>query len=179
MKTIYCFIAKARHGKDTAADLTTEILRERGFDGHIERKSFAKLLKEQARMLGWNGEKDEKGRTLLQELSGPVKNYHGLNYYAQYVLDEILAEQHKNAVYFITDMRYKNEYYLYKNLDVDGIEVKFIKVFRPETETWKSPLTAEQRAHQSEVDLDDIEFETVVLNDSTLESFKKKLKEVI
>lgn len=179
MKVIYCFIGKARHGKDTAAELTTEILRERGFPGSVEHKSFAKLLKEQAKMLGWDGEKDERGRTLLQELSAPVKRYHGQNYYAEYVLNEIRADKNKDSVYLITDMRYKNEYFLYRDLKDEDIEVKFIKIVRPETNEWRSPLTLEQQNHQSEVDLDDVDFKVVLKNSGTLHDLKTKLEKVV
>ena len=55
------FIGKARHGKDTMVIHTKSLC-----NAKCEHVSFAKHLKEQARALGWDGEKDFAGRNLLQ-----------------------------------------------------------------------------------------------------------------
>ena len=66
-RLVIAFIGKARHGKDTMVINTTPLC-----DAKCEHVSFAKHLKEQAKALGWDGEKDFAGRNLLQALSRPV-----------------------------------------------------------------------------------------------------------
>ena len=58
---------KAGAGKDTCGEYLVSL----GY----KRYAFADELKEIARELGWNGEKDEKGRTFLQELGSAGRNY--------------------------------------------------------------------------------------------------------
>lgn len=54
----------ARAGKTTFADFVQERLAEEAFI--LRRVAFADPVKAIARMFGWRGEKDEKGRRLLQ-----------------------------------------------------------------------------------------------------------------
>ena len=68
MKIVIGISGKAQHGKDTLA----KILQQK-YGGEITH--FADLLKEQLKLIGWDGEKDEGGRTLLQKFSAPIKEY--------------------------------------------------------------------------------------------------------
>lgn len=92
-------MGKARSGKDTCGD---HLVSAHGF----KRYAFADRLKEIALEMGWNGEKDEKGRALLQELGTVGRNYDG-NMWIRHVTEKIERENPENAV--ITDCRYKNE----------------------------------------------------------------------
>ena len=58
---------KARHGKDTAANLIREYLLHHGYDAYIYH--YADPVKMCAtNYFGWDGNKDEAGRTLLQHI---------------------------------------------------------------------------------------------------------------
>ena len=112
MAKIIAIAGRAQNGKDTGAAILMEALTKAGYT--YTQNAFADLLKDQARALGWDGVKDDAGRTLLQELSGLVKNYFGnQNYYAEYSVNYALNA--KEDFCFITDVRYKNEYQLLKD----------------------------------------------------------------
>ena len=119
MNNIICVIGKARHGKDTFYEIAKSILPA----GHCHHISFARKLKEQAYALGWDGKKDDKGRTLLQHLSRPVKDYFGEDYYAQQGVNDILNTPifDDNQFYFITDMRFKVEFDLFQKLNLQNL----------------------------------------------------------
>ena len=78
---IIVIMGEAGAGKDTFANHIQNLYSGKGFIVH--RITFAKNLKEEARILGWDGQKDEKGRQLLQDLGKVMKNYHGQDYYAK------------------------------------------------------------------------------------------------
>ena len=62
---VLCISGKAQHGKDTSANMLREMLEEDGF--RVLVVHYADLLKYVCRsFFGWNGEKDETGRSLLQ-----------------------------------------------------------------------------------------------------------------
>lgn len=170
LKKVYLIIGKARNGKDTVASNAMEILAKQGIKS--KHMSFAKLLKEQAKELGWNGEKDDAGRTLLQHLGDVMKEYHGKSYYARYVLGQILSDL-DNSVYFITDCRFKTELELFKTCP--AIDATTIRVVRP---NFISDLSEEQQHHISEIDLDDAVEDVLIENDSTEKKLIKKVENI-
>lgn len=97
------FTGKAGSGKTSVAEATTTKV-----------FSFAKGLKELAKQLGWNGDKDFKGRQLLQHL-GDV----GREYYENVWIDKLEADLKNQlmddkhygdeSVYGIDDVRFNNE----------------------------------------------------------------------
>ena len=159
-KLVVSVIGKARHGKDT---LVSNLMERCSLSS--EHISFAKHLKEQARLLGWDGKKDVAGRTFLQELSTPVKNYYNQkalsgderyklfknnSYYSGIALKHILESE--NSVFFLSDMRFLYEYELFKNCkDIDLIVVYVLRLNQDGTE-FDNGLTEEQKRHPSEVD---------------------------
>lgn len=170
MKKIYVFCGKARHGKDTSAEFVLA-------DNSIHHVFFAKHLKDIATNLGWNGEKDVKGRTFLQEIGDVMKHYHGEGYFSQVLCEQIKTLIKKGAEKFvITDLRFKEEMTFLKNFaKQEGIEIQFIKVFRP---NFDNGLTPEQKNHRSETDLDD-EAMTTIINDGSLDDLKAKVLNLI
>lgn len=64
---------RAGEGKTTFANLCVEKLRKEKMPAKIF--SFAKGLKDTALYMGWDGEKDKKGRRLLQQIGGVGREY--------------------------------------------------------------------------------------------------------
>ena len=195
-KIVIAYLGRARNGKDTAAEFAMNWL-NKNTNLVSEHKSFAALLKEQAKMMGWNGEKDFAGRTFLQELSAPIKHYYSLmadsypdneeykeyannNFYPGHVYKEIMASD--ADVFHITDMRFMNEanYYEQKAYNGDFIFIT-IRIDRRESSGAKyyGDLTIEQRNHESETSLNGYNTDITYVNDGTLEDFRKAIEDAI
>jgi hypothetical protein len=99
---------RAGEGKTTFSDLCVEILAEH--DVMADKVPFARGVKDTARFMGWDGEKDAKGRRLLQQIGNTGRDYNK-NLWAQQAVDTIRAEEGANAydVIFIDDWRFMNE----------------------------------------------------------------------
>ena len=180
------FSGKAENGKTYFANKLKNILEENGYAAHIQ--PLAKIMKEQAKMLGWNGEKDEKGRRLLQEISWPVKHYHGEDIYAKWcleqgqkALDEINPDRTKQFL-LVDDVRMLAEVNLFTKLSKEqNIPFILVRITRP---GWKSKLNEEQLKDCSETQLDDYDFKVRITNEGTPESaemlseilFEKEIK---
>ena len=72
---------KAEHGKTYTCNLLKELYEKQG--KKVEIVPLALTLKQQATELGWNGVKDIKGRTFLQDLGKVLKAYHGGDCFAR------------------------------------------------------------------------------------------------
>jgi dephospho-CoA kinase len=99
---------RAGEGKSTFANLCGRYL--------IQEKSissvtipFASMVKETAFVMGWDGEKDDKGRKLLQEV-GRIGREYDLNLWANHVVNYIKdCDGQGFEYYFIDDWRFPNE----------------------------------------------------------------------
>lgn len=150
-KIVFTISGKAGHGKDTLALVIRKIYQERGKT--TRRLAFADYLKQEAELLGWDGKKDDKGRTLLQDLSVLTKTYHGLDYYVKRVEKNI--EHFRDDVFTITDTRYPYELK----------PVPHAINIRVERSGYDNGLTKKQQKHESEVALDNHEFDLIIYND--------------
>lgn len=168
------FAGKARYGKTTAADAIKPWLIEQGYKVDIQ--PLAKIMKEQAMNVGWDGKKDEKGRRLLQEISWPVKHYHGEHIYAKWALEA--AENKDLDIMLIDDVRMMAEVNYYTECKANGRIEDFILV-RIERPNFVSDLTPEQLADCSETQLDNYHFDNVIQNDGTIEELAEKIKPII
>ena len=70
--------------------------------------AFADNVKETAYLLGWDGNKDAKGRKLLQDV-GAIGRAYNKDIWVNYVLNDIKDES-RNITPVITDLRFANEY---------------------------------------------------------------------
>lgn len=93
-------------GKDTVADY---ICQKYGF----EKLAFADELKNICYQIGWNGEKDEKGRRLLIDIGNSARKY-DKDVWVKKIISKILKDKDKN--YVISDCRFANEYKNIKSL---------------------------------------------------------------
>lgn len=134
---------KKRVGKDTVGHWL-EVKHD------FSRVSFAALLKKQAKRVGWNGHKDEKGRKLLQDL-GMVVRIYDEDFWVDAAFRELAKMNRKTgqANFVITDVRFKNEARRIK--DAGGV---MIRITRPDEIT--------DDLHASETDLDNYDFDYVI-----------------
>lgn len=150
---------KAQAGKDTTARLLENKLKEEGRSVLIVH--YADLLKYQAKtMFGWDGKKDEAGRSLLQHLGTDIVRGRNPNYWVDYVVDMLWIYYGQWDYVLIPDARFPNEIEAMK-LEFDAISVKV-------ESNYDNGLTEEQKNHPSETALDDYIFDYVIYNDRTI-----------
>lgn len=154
LTTILNISGKAQHGKDTLAEILADLLRAGGY--RVQVIKFADSLKEEAvGEHGWNGEKDKAGRDLLQTLGTYKRENVDIDYWVKKA-----EEKFKGDLDFILipDTRYKNEIDYFRGKP--GYRVITIRIERWENgELFDNGLTPEQKAHSSEVSLDNYTFD--------------------
>ena len=166
--TVCCISAKARHGKDTAAEMLKEYL-----EGHGQRvliTHFADLLKFICiKFFDWDGKKDEKGRTLLQYIGTGVVGAKRPGYWAEFIVDILKMFENDWDYVLIPDCRYPIEVATVKN----SFKTVTLRVERP---NFDNGLTDEQKRHPSEVAMDDYFFNEILYNEGSIEDFKEKVE---
>lgn len=166
MKVI-CISAKARHGKDTAAEIMKEYLEMQGKEVLITH--FADLLKYLCKSLfGWDGNKDERGRTLLQYIGTDVVGKKNPAYWAQFVSNVLCMFENEWDYVLIPDCRYPVEIETMRQI----FDTTIVRVERP---NFDNGLTEAQKNHPSEVDMDNYPFDYKILNNGTLEELKQEI----
>ena len=158
---ILTFSGKAESGKDTSASF----FKEKIFKEYSKKSliiHYADYLKFICRQyFGWDGNKDIKGRTLLQQVGSEVVRFrkNQPNFWVDTVGYFISVFEDDYDYFLIPDCRYENEIHVL--MDDFGYHVLTIKVDRP---YHKSSLTLEQQIHPSETALDNYNFNYVVTN---------------
>lgn len=145
----------AGSGKDTLADILLN---------HTEKyvkASFAMRLKEMCTHFGWDGQKDEKGRKLLQTIGMALREYSANSWVD--ILDKYLKENHPDKFYIFTDVRFKNECDYIKNNG--GI---IIRIERP------SLVLSEAHRHISEAGQKEITPDYTLVNEGSIHDLKVK-----
>lgn len=161
----------AQNGKDTAASMIEHKLRLNG--NRVLVAHYADLVKYVCTTLfGWNGMKDEKGRTLLQYVGTDVVRAKKPTYWVDFVIDMLDMFGDNWDYVLIPDTRFPNEVEAIKER-FDAIHVRVKRV------GFKSPLTKAQQAHPSETALDDTEPDVWLLNDGGLQELKEKINHFI
>lgn len=172
---IICISGKAHSGKDFVASKIDYELANRGFVTQILHN--ADLLKYICReYLGWNGEKDENGRSLLQ-ITG-TKSFRSVNpnFWVDFLISLSTALFDTACDYIlIPDVRFPNEISRWKDA---GYDVIHVGVKRRNNE---SGLTSYQAIHESETALDNVKPDIVFENDVDSESreLEAKIKRLV
>lgn len=170
MKVI-CISAKARHGKDTVAELLKESLEKKG--NKVLITHFADLLKYICKtFFGWNGEKDEKGRTLLQYIGTDVVGKKRPSYWVDFLVDFLKLFENEWDFVLIPDCRYPIEISKMKEV----FDTILLRVERP---YFDNGLTEAQKTHPSEVDMDNYDFDYIIENKWDKGILKNKVENFI
>lgn len=145
-------IGLAGSGKDTAADALMFT--------HL-RCSFASRLKGIARMLGWDGEKDERGRAFLQDIGMAARKYNP-DVWINLLKGEV-SPVIQQLVF--TDVRFQNEAdYVHS---IGGI---IVRIVRP-------GIIADN--HESELKQSEVAADIEIVNDGTIEDLHNKIRNLI
>lgn len=148
-------IGLAGSGKDTAAKALIKL----GY----RRLAFADELKSLAFYFGWDGEKDEAGRTLLQELGMAARRYNA-RFWIQYLNKRIFRE-HLQGPFVFTDVRFQNE--------ADYVRIRdgiIVRIVRPGIISGN---------HESELKQCEVAADIEIVNDGTIEDLHNKIRAIL
>lgn len=167
MKVI-CISGKAGHGKDTVALMLRNELSEHGERVFITH--YADLLKYILKTyFDWDGQKDERGRKLLQYVGTDVVRERSPDFWVNFVASILKFFSGAWDYVIIPDTRFPNEI---DRLKESGFDVTHIRVVRKGVD---SDLTEEQARHPSETALDDVEPDAVIQNSGTYGALKNTI----
>lgn len=160
----------AQNGKDTIAALLRDSLKAYG--NRVLVTHYADLLKYMCRtFFDWDGNKDEKGRCILQYVGTDIIRKQAPDFWVDFV-SSVLTYFNENWDYvLIPDTRFPNEI---DKLVSNGFDVAHIRVVRP---NFESPLTEEQQNHPSETALDNVNPDFYIYNEGSMEELQIKINE--
>ena len=145
---------KAEAGKTTAANIIKYYLCGIGKRAAIV--PYGQYVKDTAKMIfGWDGQKDENGRQLLQWWGTDVVRKKNENFWVNTVMRLAAVLDGEIDYLIIDDCRFPNEIDLWK----DEYGYLTLRIERPGHE---NALNGEQRKHPSETALDDYEFDVTI-----------------
>lgn len=126
---------KAGTGKSTTAEVIVDLLNGMNIPV-VEKLPFAEEVKNICFLMGWNGEKDSKGRELLITVGNGGRAY-DKNTWVRKVYKKILEKSSivPINVVLIDDWRFPNEEEYLQN--IEELEVYTIRLFAPNRETLK------------------------------------------
>ena len=165
MPKFICISGKARHGKDTVADMMRSELETR--NSRVLVTHYADLLKYICKTyFGWDGNKDEAGRTLLQQVGTDCVRAQNPNFWVDFVLQIAALFADKWDYIIIPDTRFPNE--------ISRIKEKFAAVhIRVVRDQAAGNLTQAQSVHESEVALDDVPPDYLIENSGSMVDLQK------
>lgn len=169
---IFLISGKARHGKDTVASILEKELTSKG--KRVLVTHYADLVKYICKtFFDWDGNKDEKGRTILQYVGTDIVRNKRPNYWVEFVMEVLWMFGDNWDYVIIPDTRFPNEVDFPKQT-YDN--VYHINVVRPDFE---SELTEEQLKHPSETALDNVTPDYVLYNNAGLEDITTGVKTLL
>lgn len=145
---------KAEAGKTTAANIIKYYLCGIGKRAAIV--PYGQYVKDTAKMIfGWDGQKDENGRQLLQWWGTDVVRKKNENFWVNTVMRLAAVLDGEIDYLIIDDCRFPNEIDLWK----DEYGYLTLRIERPGHD---NALNDKQRKHPSEMALDDYEFDVTI-----------------
>lgn len=173
---IIALSGKAESGKNYyARNIKTYI--EHSFNEKVCLIAFADVLKHTVKTyFGWNGEKDEVGRGLLQKVGTELREKNNPDIWTNITCDLIKFMSSEYKWFIVTDVRFERELLALRmrfpqvypvrierfSVDVEPIDGKIL-LYEKAIHPYKNHLTDEQRQHSSEIELDNYKhwFETI------------------
>lgn len=155
--------AKARHGKDYTANILKGLLESD--DKKVLICHYADLLKYICKtFFNWDGNKDDKGRTLLQHVGTDTIRKQNPDYWVEFISGFLKMFPNEFDYVLIPDCRFPNEItYMIK----DGWDVMTVRINRL---NYESLLTKEQQNHSSETALDNYQFDYYLDSESGIDN---------
>lgn len=172
MRNFICISGKAQNGKDTSAEIFKNELVIRGHSVLVIHQ--ADLLKYICKsFFNWNGEKDDAGRTLLQQVGTNVIRKVEPDFWVDFIAKVTSFFKDTWDYIIIPDTRFPNEL---EKLKADDANVFHVRVIRKD---FVSPLTEEQQRHPSETALDGVGSDFTLVNDKAIEDLYSGVVDIL
>ena len=166
MPKLILISGKARNGKDTAAEYFKNKIIE--FGKKVAILHYADLLKYLCKQyFEWDGQKDDKGRTILQYVGTNIVRDRNPDFWVK-MADEIITNVLFDKDFIIIpDCRFPNEMDYWQDTDYETISLRMIRT------NYESELTKAQQWHISEIALDTYRFNWYIRASSLDELYKQ------
>lgn len=159
---------KAQHGKDTTAQFLKTQLEADGYKVLVVH--YADLLKYICKQFfGWDGQKDDTGRHILQYVGTDIIRKKKPNFWVDFITSMIELFPNDWDYALIPDCRFPNEIEQLKDAGIDMVHLRVIR------ENFQSPLTTEQQQHPSETALDHAEPDYYIKNSGSLQDLQETI----
>jgi hypothetical protein len=172
MKEIFAISGFAQHGKDSTANILGKLLG--GNYLVVHNADYLKYICKQ--YMGWDGNKDEKGRNLLQKV-GTDRIRLGMDKPSFWIEKtcEIIEIFRENYDYFmIPDCRFLNElFYPKAKFPYNVTTIRVHRLF------FDNGLTPEQKKHPSEIELADFRHDFHIYSESGLDKLEVEIKKIL
>ena len=169
-QTVVTFSGKAQHGKDLSLQILKNELEKYGKRVlNINYSNYLKYLASQH--FGWDGNKDEKGRTLLQWLGTEKIRNRFPDFWVDAVMSTVMVFEDDYDYVLIGDCRFPNEItkWIQQGYTVVSIHVERLN--------FENDLTDSQRKHSSENALEYFKFNEYI-KVATAEDLEKEIRHV-
>ena len=156
---------KSASGKDTFANILYKKLIEQNYKVLIAH--FADLVKFYAKQYyNWNGEKDESGRALLQKIGTTIMRGYNDRYWGDIIAQLIAGVSAYNDfdICLIPDWRFISKFEAITSYCNDVITIRINRKDENGNHYMNPSMTHEQIWHQSEIELDNFNFEWIIEN---------------
>lgn len=169
---VICISGQARAGKDTTAVMMKKVLEETQ-QQRVLIIHYADLLKFMCKSLfGWDGQKDEAGRHILQYVGTDVIRKQEPDFWVAFIIKVLNLFPNEWDYVLIPDARFPNEI---SELRKAGFDVRHVHVSRP----IENGLTEEQRNHISENALNAVVPDESIENNGSLEELNRRITDMV
>lgn len=166
IKSVICISGKARNGKDTVAQMMKIHLECKGYSVLVIH--YADLLKWLCKQyFGWDGNKDEAGRYLLQHVGTDIVRKQNPDFWVNFVISFVSLFKDEWDYIIIPDCRFPNEIDCWNEAKFSTVH---IRVRRPD---FDNGLSEEAKSHPSETALDNTIPTLEIVNDGDLDRLHK------
>ena len=164
---IYLISGPARNGKDTIGNYLENEYKKREYK--VCKSQISKYLKQYVKdYFGWDGQKDDKGRTLLQYVGTDIVRKKNPDYWVDFVISFVKLFADEWGYVLIPDTRFPNEIDRWKDEGFNPIHVRVVR------DGFDNGLSEEQKNHPSETALSDYSAHLLVHNNSDLDTLRDK-----
>ncbi len=168
---VVCLSGKAQHGKDSFANAISDQLSKKGQRVLIyHHADYLKYLCKQ--YFGWDGAKDDKGRTILQHIGTDIVRTKKPTFWVDTAIAFFELFQDDYDYVLIADCRFQDEVDSYKPI----FHTTSLRIHRPD---FDNGLTPEQKSHASETALDNYSFDITINCPSGLDNVRDYAKMLV
>lgn len=172
MSKVILISGKGEAGKSTFSKILKEELENYGRKSLIV--PFAGYLKFVAKeYFGWSGKKDEEGRTLLQKLGTEIVRQKNPNFWVETVGRFVDLFSDEFDFFLVDDCRFPEELLYFTKNRIENLSIRIERIGHVNS------LTEEQKKHQSEIALDNYDFDLYIYCETGIEKLREEVKNTV